>query len=260
MGKKKVLIYGASGGLGSAICKEFDKNGFDIILSGRSLDKLKKIKKENGLNGEIRDFSITDEVDHTIFNDVDVVVNAAGMDIRCPLQEQSTEDIKNQLNLNLFGVINLTKSVLKEFTKKGHGQILHLGGFADGAWAMPYYTVDVATRSGIFSFIESINLELDTSDIAVQYFCPQPADTEAERPYHKLWKSQGVEVVPREKVAKDIFSAVEKSKRVTFQGGKINSYISTKLKYQFPNLFTKLILAPMGRQTMKYLDKLKENK
>ncbi|MGL1893806.1 MAG: SDR family NAD(P)-dependent oxidoreductase [Spirochaetaceae bacterium] len=258
MSNKKVLVYGASGGLGNSIINKFYNKGYDVVISGRNYEKLMQIKEKNGIDGEIKVFSITEDIDPSIFEDVDIIINATGIDVRKPIRNQSLTDIKSQLDLNLFGAINLTKTVLKTFTKKGKGQILHIGGFADGSWAMPYYTVDIATRSGIYSFIESINLEIDNRKIQVQYFCPQPADTDAERPYHKLWKKQGIKITSKEKVSQDILRAIESSKSVTIQGGLFNSFISTKLKYLFPKVFKKYVIMPMGRQTMTYLDNIKE--
>ncbi|WP_026396306.1 hypothetical protein [Acetobacterium malicum] len=81
--------------------------------------------------------------------------------------------------------------------------IVNIGGFADGRMAFPYYSVDVATRAGVFSFIKAINRELEIEGHAtrVTYFCPSPADTEAEKPFHVLWKKIGITIVPVEKVA-----------------------------------------------------------
>lgn len=257
---KKVLIYGASGGLGNAICNEFHKKGYKLVLAGRNIEKLLQVKESLNTECKIVTFSITESIQEEIFNDIDIVINAVGMDIRKPLFKQSLQDIQNQISLNLYGVINLTKTVLEVFTKRDEGQILHLGGFADGSWATPYYSVDVATRSGVYSFIESINLELNNKNISVQYFCPLPAETEAEKPYHKLWKSQGVKIAKKEEVAKEILQAIKKKKRVAIQGDFISRFISTKFKYQFPVLSRKLLLEPMGIKTMKYIDRLEEKK
>ena len=205
----------------------------------------------------IKCFSISDELDSKIFDDIDAVINTAGMDTRKPLMKQSPIEIKSQLDVNLYGVINLTKAALESFSRKGKGQIMHIGGFADGSWATPYYTVDVATRVGMYSFIESINLEIDNTDIVVQYFCPQPADTVAEKPYHDLWRRQGLGIVSKEKIANDIYKAVVAKKTVTVQGNPINRFVSTKLKHLFPGLVSQLLLRPMGRMTMKYIDALR---
>lgn len=258
MVRKKVLVYGANGGLGSAICREFHQNGFDIVLAGRNTEKLLKSKSNLAIPGEIREFSITEEIEDSCLKGIDIIINAAGIDVRKSLVKQNIDEIKKQLELNLFGTINLTKTALKVFRDKGYGQILHLGGFADGAWATPYYTVDVATRAGIYSFIESINLEIDNKNVIVQYFCPLPADTEAERPYHNLWRSMGIRVVSAEKVAKDIFSTIKNKQKVKIMGGMFNTLVSTNLRHLLPGFFTKILLKPMGIRTMKYIDNIEE--
>ena len=251
---KRVLVYGAAGGLGSSICRLFIEKGCEVVMCGRNYEKLADLNERWGTACEVKSFSILDEIDPMIFAEVDAVINAAGMDIRKPLSRQSQAEIRAQLDVNLFGAINLTKSALHSFSRKGSGQILHIGGFADGSWTMPYYTVDIATRAGMYSFIESVNLEIDNKEITVQYFCPQPADTDAERPFHELWKRQGLEIVSSEKVAEDIFISLERSREVTIQGPYLNRIVSTKLKYLFPRLMKILFIKPMGRMTMSYLD------
>ncbi|WP_278247331.1 SDR family NAD(P)-dependent oxidoreductase [Acetobacterium malicum] len=97
----------------------------------------------------------------------------------------------------------MTKAFIPCMRNEKGSTIVNIGGFADGRMAFPYYSVDVATRAGVFSFIKAINRELEIEGHAtrVTYFCPSPADTEAEKPFHVLWKKIGITIVPVEKVA-----------------------------------------------------------
>ena len=61
----------------------------------------------------------------------------------------------------------------------------------------------VESELGYFHLLKAINRELEIEGHAtrVTYFCPSPADTEAEKPFHVLWKKIGITIVPVEKVA-----------------------------------------------------------
>lgn len=252
-----VLVYGANGSLGKAIVKQFYIKDFNVIYSGRSITKLKLAKSSLDVPGVIKAFSITEDIDPDIFKDIDVVINATGKDVRKPLIAQELDEIKSQLDINLLGAINMTKSAVKEFQKKGSGTILHLGGFGDGTWPSPYYTADVATRAGLYSFIESMNIELMDTNINVQYFCPLPAKTLGEEPYHDLWKSMGVPIVEKEEVAKSVFKAVIKGSKREIMGSKASHFIY-KLRHLFPGFINLVMAKPMGIKTMKYIDSMEE--
>ena len=76
------------------------------------------------------------------------------------MSAHSLEDIEQTLLINLSGAILISKIFLPLLANEKGATIVHSGGFADGRLAFPYYSVDVASRAGIFSFIESMNREL----------------------------------------------------------------------------------------------------
>jgi NAD(P)-dependent dehydrogenase (short-subunit alcohol dehydrogenase family) len=131
---------------------------------------------------------------------VDVVINAAGYDARKPLAEHSLDDFRRTLEVNLLGAMLVTQTFLAVMAD---GVILHLGGFADGRLAFPFHSADAAARAGLRAFAESVNRELALRPHprpVVSFFSPSPADTEAERPFHPLWRQMGTAIVPVEKV------------------------------------------------------------
>ena len=70
---------------------------------------------------------------------VDVVVNATGYDVRKPLAEHTLDDLRRTLDVNLLGAMLLTQTFLPVIDD---GVIVHLGGFADGRLAFPFYSAD----------------------------------------------------------------------------------------------------------------------
>lgn len=244
--KKRIMVYGASGGLGKAVCRQLIKSDYEVILAGRDNLKLQKLSAELKHN-EIVTFDFSKEIDSLIFSRVDSVINCAGYDVRAFLENQSIRDIEQQISINLFSVINLTKSAYRGFNKDKGGTVLHIGGFGNGSWPTPCYTVDVATRAGAFAFIESINQEVDKNYRAL-YFCPMPTYTKAEAPYHKLWKSMGVKIVQLEKVAEQVVKSIDKSRKKWIMGGPLTKIIY-KLREITPRVIDSLVISPMSRKT-----------
>ena len=135
--------------------------------------------------------------------------------------------------------------------KQGKGTILHIGGFGDGRLAFPYYSVDAAACSGLFTFIESVNREINNKNIKVIYFCPSPADTKSERPYHKLWKDMGVKIESPEKVAEKILRTIIKQKQTYIMGGIVNA-IGIKINNISKNLAEFLFLKDYSKKITAY--------
>lgn len=249
----KILIYGAYGSLGRAITRHFYNKGLDLVLAGRDSEKLEKMEEF----GEISSFNLESEVDSYLFKGANILIFATGLDIRKPLISQSLEEIDGQILSNLSGAVRLTRSFVsysKEQSRKIEFQAIFLGGFGDGSWPTPYYSVDVATRAGLYSFIECMNIELKDSNIEFKYFSPLPADTPGERPYHNLWRSQGVKIVSSEEVAISIDKALKKRGNYIMGGLVLNLFY--KLRHLFSRSFNRLIITPLGVKTMKYIDEM----
>jgi short-subunit dehydrogenase len=259
---KSVVILGATGGLGSGFAKTFSEKGARLFLVGRNEEKLNDFKAN--LNGDITittsnltDFSMLEQLSNKITewsSEVDLIINAAGYDVRKSLEDHSADEIEKLIEINLLGTILITKALLKNLKDEKGSTIIHIGGFADGRMAFPYYSVDVATRSGVFSFIESLNreLEIEGKRIRVTYFCPSPADTEAERPFHNLWRKMGIKIAPVEKVAEELIKTYKKKTTIGIMGG-IATRVFAKLNSVMPKLADFIVMKKYGEMLKEYL-------
>lgn len=217
-----VVLVGASGGLGSVIARAFAAEGAVLALAARRpIDPA-----AFGPAATLHCADLTNPASLAALRDdvlaahqrVDVVVNATGHDVRKPLEQHTVEDFHRSLAVNLMGAMLLTHTFLPVIDS---GVIAHLGGFADGRLAFPYYSADVASRAGLRAFIESTNRELALArrPVVVSFFSPSPADTEAEKPYHALWAQMGTLVVPPEAVARELLAMVARRQKVRIMGG-----------------------------------------
>lgn len=226
---KVVLITGANGGLGSAFAQAFAAQGAWVILAGRNLQALQELADSMPVSITIHKLEFDDIQSHLSlrqfisdsFGKVDVIVNAIGADTRKPLEDHQQDEIHKLLSANLHGAILLTQTFLPLMKNQNDGMIVHIGGFADGHLAFPFYSVDAATRAGMFTFIESVNRELalEKSNVRIGYFSPSPANTEAERPYHAIWQEMGVKILPVEKIAAELLNMIANRRTVHIMGG-----------------------------------------
>jgi short-subunit dehydrogenase len=185
---------------------------------------------------------------------VDVVVNLTGVDVRKPLDSHSIEEIQRLIAVNLAGSIYLTRAFLPQMKMQQNGIILHVGGFADGRLAFPFHSVDAATRAGLSAFIESMNRELllEKSAARLIYFSPSPADTEAERPFHGLWRKMGIRVEAPSRVADELLRAVATQRERYIMGGVVTD-IFARINATFPRLADLLMMNLYGRILQKHL-------
>lgn len=259
---KSVVIIGASGGLGSGIAKAFSEKGARLLLAGRNEEKLRVVKDK--INGDITivTVDVTDSqsveelsrISKEWSTNIDVVINASGTDIRKSLEDHSPEDIKNLMEINLMGTILITKAFMRCMKNEQGSTIVHIGGFADGRMAFPFYSVDVATRAGVFSFVEAINRELEIEGKAprVTFFCPSPADTEAEKPFHSLWRKMGITIVPVEKVAAELINTIHRKKTIGIMGG-FTTILFAKINSVMPKLADAIVMKKYGKMLKEFL-------
>jgi short-subunit dehydrogenase len=246
-----VVIAGSTGGLGSTFAQAFAQGGAKLVLAGRDRESLNQLAAELGAHAQTLPIDMTDPASLNILRDfviatygkIDIVVNATGVDVRKPFDQHTLSDFRCTLDVNLMGAILLTHTFLPRMREQNSGMVVHVGGFADGRLAFPYYSVDVASRAGLFSFVESLNRELriEGSHVVISYFSPSAADTTAEQPFHPIWQEMGLAITPKEKVAAALLDMIEKRKQVHIMGG-VSTEFFAKLNSVWPRLADKLLL------------------
>ncbi|HRE47363.1 MAG TPA: SDR family oxidoreductase [Aggregatilineales bacterium] len=257
---KKVIIIGASGGLGGAYARAFAAEGARLTLAARTPTTLIDLAKEIGgsvatvdlTNGEGLN-SLRDQVVKTE-GQIDVVVNATGFSPRKRLELLTDEEIQRTLNTNLLGAILVTRTFAPDMRRAGGGVIAHMGGYADGRLAFPFFSADVATRAGIMSFSEAVNREYRGTGVTVLFFSPSPAETEAEKPFHPMWRKLGQPVVPVEKVAAALLNAVAKKKKIHIMGGLL-PVVFSRLNDIYPRLTEVAMINRYRGILARFLDK-----
>lgn len=218
--RRTVAVFGATGGIGSAVVEALDKQGAITIAVGRDPLKLGRIRETTGATTIAFDLMSRRSLDGLVekLPVLDAAIIVSGVDVRKSLVAHSNAEIQATLDVNLHGPIILTRALLARMRRGS--VIAHIGGFGDGRLALPFYSVDVASRAATAAFCEALSRELRIQgrDIVVSYLCPEPTDTAAERPFRALWRRLGTRMVTTEATATFILQAVRARRPLAIMG------------------------------------------
>ena len=187
----KVLLTGASSGIGRDMARYLSSLGHDLILVARSKDKLSDLKKSLETNVTIipLDLSVEKNVyklyDMTKDENIDILINNAGFGLFGLFTETDLDTELKMIDLNVKAYHILTKLFLCDFVKRGSGYILNTcssAGFMAGPRLNTYY----ATKNYITKLTMAINEELrqTKSNVVISALCPGPVSTEFNKVAH----------------------------------------------------------------------------
>ena len=184
---KKVLITGGGTGIGKAIVKELIQYGVkDIAVVGRKEEHLEALKAELKPVTILTikaDVSVVEDINKVVsaitqeWGSLDILINSAGVVSAGLLIEQSDEDIIGQININLTGLILLTKKLISLLQKSNHGAIVNISS-GYGYIAMPFYSVYAASKAAVAQFSDAIRRELYQYPLHVMTVYPSATDTD----------------------------------------------------------------------------------
>lgn len=243
---KTIAVFGASGGLGAALLAELTHRDVAVVAVTRGSDVT---VPHRPLAGQVEiDLESPASIERGVqaLPDLDAAVFVTGIDVRKPFADHTEDDVARLLRINLEGPMLATRQLIGRI--RDGGIIAHVGGFADGRLALPYYTVDVASRAGLAAFSEALNreLKLEGRDIVISYLCPEPADTSAERPFLDLWRSMGSNITTPAAVARFIADALESRPRARIMGW--TSWVIAKINALAPTAADAIALGRIGRR------------
>ena len=192
---KVAIVTGASSDIGKSIVKRFVEEGAKVILVARNLEGLEKARKEVGNEDVTASVScdLTDEsqvlqaVNQIMdsYGKIDILVNNAGA-INDPVHfhEMQNSQIKNLIDVNLFGVFHMTKAVLAKMSEVKSGAIVNIGSIsAERAIPRVHLAVYSATKAAISMFTKSIAVEYARKNIRCNCVNPGIINSGIIRPY-----------------------------------------------------------------------------
>ena len=185
---KKILITGCSSGFGYQSAKYLAEKGHQVYatmrnMAGRNAGKaseLKEFTNANNLHMDVIDMDVTsDESVNSAVKQLpalDVVINNAGYGYGGPVEAFSSEEVLQQLDLNIVGTIRVAKAVLPNLRKQKSGLIIQVSSTA-GRGAFPGFGVYHASKWGLEGMSEAMRYELAPLGIDVVIVEPGPFST-----------------------------------------------------------------------------------
>jgi short-subunit dehydrogenase len=211
----RVLLTGATGGLGRAMAKALHARGAHLLLTARREDVLDAICSELGERAQALAADLTKRDDVTALparaGQVDVLVHNAGLPASGKLESFSTEQIDRALDVNLRAGIVLTHALLPEMERRGRGHLVYVSSMS-GKIPTVRASVYAATKYGLRGFAGALRDDLYDSPIGVSAVFPGPIKGGG------MWADAGVELpwwVPTrapDDVGAAVVKAIEKDK------------------------------------------------
>ena len=225
---KKIIITGATGGIGYSLVKKFYEHEAVILATGTNEDKLKKLKDEFK-NIQTEKFKLDNhpkiesfiETAYQKLNGIDILVNNAGVTLDNLSIRLSEENWKKVLDINLTATFLMCKYSIKKMLKNKYGKIInitsivgHTGNLGQANYA--------ASKAGIVAFSKSLAVEYAKKNINVNCVSPGFIKTEMTDKINDDFKKMLINKIP----SGDLGTGEDVSNCVAFLASDMANYIN----------------------------------
>jgi len=247
---KRIVVTGASGGVGTELVIELLNRGANVVAVSRNIEGLKMLREDLGVGNRLTIYAVDVSNKEAVFNaveqmiqeckDIDGLINNAGIiQPFVDVNDLSWDKIDQVLNVNFYGTLNFIKALLPELLKRSEAHIANIGSMG-GFVPVPGQVVYCASKAAVKLLSEGLYAELKYTNVGVSLIMPGGIST-------NIAKKSGVEVgadaansaaakilLSPKKAAVLIISAIEKNKRSMTIG--IDSKVFFSLYKYFPTL------------------------
>ncbi len=252
MQTKRILITGASSGIGKALALEYARQGARLILTARRREKLSDVASEVESLGGIPRILVADitakdtprqltQLAVEEFGGIDIAIMNAGAGAPMFVDDYDTDTVNYIMAVNFTGVTNMIGALLPVMMKQKSGQLVAISSMG-GLRGLPGSAVYSASKAAVTIFMESLRTELRQKDIAVTTIIPGFVRSEMtdRNEFYMPFKME------TDVAARKIINAISKKKR-EYRFPWITSLL-TRLIAIMPNwLYDRLAL--WGRQS-----------
>ncbi|MCU1434122.1 MAG: oxidoreductase [Pseudarthrobacter sp.] len=172
------LVTGASTGMGAAIAERLAKRGLTVHALARNEERLKELADKTGAIAHVVDLTDTAALAAVVGDlDVDVLVNCAGVSRPGNILDSSEGDIDELIDVNLRGLLQLTRLVLPGMVERDRGHVVNVSSIA-GLYNFYGHTVYHATKAAVHQISRQLRNDTVGKRIRVTEICPGRVETE----------------------------------------------------------------------------------
>lgn len=220
---QRIVLTGASGGLGQAVAKALADEGARLLILGRSAPG---ITGSRFLNADLsHERGIAEAVDSLAGETVDILVNLAGIQHFGLFENEPVDHMLATFMVDLVAPVMLTRAVLPGMKARRHGQIVNLGSIF-GSISYAHFVTYSSAKSGLRSFSEALRRELKDTPIAVTYIAPRAVAAGLSRgAVLEFAKASGMSLDDPRKVAARIVRAIVARRKDVYLGVPENVFV-----------------------------------
>ena len=225
---KKILITGATGGIGNSLVEKFNNLGAKVLATGTNEEKLENLKIKFP-NIDIEKFRLDEhsKIDNFIetaankLEGLDVLVNNAGITLDNLSIRLSEENWKKVLDINLTSTFLMCKYVIKKMLKQKYGKIINITSIVGhtGNTGQANYA---ASKAGIIAFSKSLAIEYAKKNININCVSPGFIKTEMTDKISEEFKKNLLSKIP----SGNLGTGEDVSNSVVFLASEMANYIN----------------------------------
>ncbi len=252
------LITGASGGLGEAFAEQLAQRGSNLVLVGRSEDKLqalaRRLEQQFNITTTVltADLASSTEVDQLIATlktrriDVDLLINNAGFGVFERFLETPLKRQMEQIDVNVRAVVSLTHALTPAMVARNKGGVINLSSSA-GFQPLAGANIYAASKSFVLLFSEALAQELVATGVRVLAVCPGPVATGFFA--DKKPDLERNEMDDPKAIVEEVLHAFDRGKRVLVPGR-----LSVRMTAFMSRLFPRALVAQFGESVVRKLN------
>ena len=225
---KKVLITGATGGIGNSLVKKFNDLGAIIVATGTNDEKLANLKNEfSNITVEKFELDQHEKIENFMENvyqksdGLDILVNNAGITLDNLSIRLTEENWKKVLDINLTSTFLMCKFAIKKMLKKKYGKIINISSIVGhtGNLGQANYS---ASKAGIVAFSKSLAIEYAKKNININCVSPGFIKTDMTDKINDEFKKNLISKIP----SGDLGTGEDVSNCVAFLASDMARYIN----------------------------------